>query len=96
MLSASIVRAQRGQSVALGVVYGRRGRRLVIGRWGRCPEASIGTVVGDGLPPTPRPPPCALLLAFRERGQGGEVGSAWGLQVGYWGSSGAVLVTGWG
>jgi hypothetical protein len=67
MLSASTARARRGQSVALGVVYGRRGQRLVIGHRGRCPEASVGTVAGDDLPPTPRPPPCALLLAFRER-----------------------------
>jgi hypothetical protein len=52
--------------------------------------------VGDGLPPTPRPPSCVVLPAFRERGQGGEVGLAWDLQVGYWGSSGATLVAGWG
>jgi hypothetical protein len=62
---------------------------------GAVSRGAVGAAAGDGLPPTPRPPSCACRPTFRERGLGGEVESAWGLQVGFWGSSGAVLVAGW-
>jgi hypothetical protein len=83
-LSASMVRARRGQSAGYGVAYMRRGRLLRVERRGRCAWESTGAAAGAGVLSRPRSPTGALWLASaRERGSG-EVGEVSVLQVGSW------------
>jgi hypothetical protein len=90
MLSASTVRARRGQSAGYGVVYRRRGWLLRVGRRGRCAWASTGTAAGAGVLSRPRSPMGALWSASAWGGGSGEVGEVSVLQVGSWCTSWAA------
>jgi hypothetical protein len=84
MLSVSMVRARRGQSVGYGVAYRRRGRLLQVGRWGRCVRAPTGTAADAGVRSRPRSPTGVLWSALARGRANGEVGKVRGLQVGSW------------
>jgi hypothetical protein len=95
-LSASTVRARRGQSTGCGVANGRRGRQHVIGHRRRWLGVADGVVAGASLPPAPWSARACSRWPRASRERRGEVGVACGLQVGPWHSPGRLLDAGWG